>query len=59
VARSTRRPAIIIEPVPPPEPDEASGPLWKQLAWFAGLAVTASGVTAVVAYVLRALPFAG
>lgn len=51
--------AIIIEPVPPPEPGEASGPLWKRLVWFAGLAVAASGVTAAVAYTLRALPFAG
>lgn len=36
-----------------------SGPLWKRLAWFAGLALAASAVTATVAYVLRALPFAG
>jgi hypothetical protein len=33
--------------------------LWKRLAWFAGLAVAASAVTAAVAYALRALPFAG
>lgn len=54
-----RSPAIIIDPVPPPEPGETSGPLWKRLAWFAGLALAASIVTAGVAYVLRALPFAG
>ena len=54
-----RSPAIIIDPVPPPEPGVPSGPLWKRLAWFAGLAVAASGLTAVVAYALRALPFAG
>jgi uncharacterized protein involved in exopolysaccharide biosynthesis len=54
-----RSPAIIIDPVPPPDPDEATGPLWKRLAWFAALALAASGLTAVVAYVLRALPFAG
>jgi hypothetical protein len=29
------------------------------LAWFVGLAVVAAAVTAVVAYALRALPFAG
>jgi hypothetical protein len=54
-----RRAAIIIEPVPPPESDETSGPLWRRLAWFAGLAVAAAAVTAVAAYALRALPFAG
>lgn len=54
-----RSPAIIIDPVPPPDPGEPSGPLWKRLAWFAGLAVTASLLTALVAYALRALPFAG
>ena len=53
------RRAIIIRPVPPPEPDEAPGPLWKRLAWFVALAAAASAVTAVVAYTLRALPFAG
>lgn len=54
-----RRPAIIIEPVPPPESGEAGGPLWKRLAWFVGLALAAAGVTAAVAYALRALPFMG
>jgi len=33
--------------------------LWRRLAWFFGLALAASSVTAVVAYALRALPFAG
>ncbi|RZJ01578.1 MAG: DUF2474 domain-containing protein [Brevundimonas sp.] len=48
-----------MEPVPPPEPGEAEGPLWKKLAWFVGLALAASGATAVIAYALRALPFSG
>lgn len=53
-----RRPAII-RPVPPPEPGEDSGPLWRRLAWFFGIAAAASGLTAVAAYALRALPFSG
>lgn len=53
-----RRP-VIIRPVPPPGPGEDSGPLWRRLAWFFGLALAASGLTAIVAYALRALPFAG
>ena len=52
-------PAIIIDPVPPPTPDEPPGPLWKRLAWFVALSVVAAGVTAIVAYALRALPFVG
>jgi hypothetical protein len=52
-------PAIIIDPVPPPEPGEASGPLWKKLLWFVGLCLAGSGVVAVIAYVLRSLPFMG
>jgi hypothetical protein len=43
----------IIEP--PPEPGQPLAPLWKRLAWFAGLAVSAAIATAVVAYALRAL----
>ena len=40
------------------EPGEAEpGPLWKRLAWFAGIAVGASLATLVVAYGLRALLF--
>lgn len=52
-----RTPAIIIRPVPPPEPDEPTPPLWRRLMWFALLAVMAAGATGVVAYTLRALPF--
>ena len=43
----------IIEP--PPEPDAPLAPLWKRLAWFAGLAVAASFSTIAVAYLLKAL----
>jgi len=32
-------------------------PLWKKLAWFIGLAVAGTTVTALVAYALRALLF--
>ena len=39
----------------PPEPGDRPGPLWKRLAWFAGLAVCAMTGTAIVAYALRAL----
>jgi hypothetical protein len=48
----------IIEPERPPEPGEAAGPLWKRFAWFVGLAVAGTTVTATVAYALRALLFA-
>ena len=54
-----KRRAIIIEPVPLPEPDDPVAPLWKRLAWFAGISLTAASVTAAVAYALRALPFGG
>ena len=54
-----RRPAIIIEPVPPPEPGDPGAPLWKRLAWFAGISLAAAAATAAVAYALRALPFGG
>jgi hypothetical protein len=43
----------IIEP--PPEPGTPPGPLWKRLAWFAGLAVTGALSTAAIAYALRML----
>jgi len=45
-------PAII---EPPPEPDAPQGPLWKRLAWFLGLAIAATLLTAAVAYALKAL----
>jgi len=32
-------------------------PLWRKLAWFAGLALASSAVTVLVAYGLRALLF--
>lgn len=43
----------IIEP--PPDPSQPPAPLWKRLAWFAGLAVLASLATAAAAWVLKAL----
>ncbi|THD77318.1 MAG: DUF2474 domain-containing protein [Phenylobacterium sp.] len=43
----------IIEP--PPEPGAPTGPLWKRLGWFVGLAVGSAVVTATVAYLLKAL----
>lgn len=49
----------IIEPERPPKPGQATGPLWKRLLWFAGLAVAGATVTATAAYALRALLFAG
>jgi hypothetical protein len=51
--------AIIIRPVPPPEPGEDGGPLWKKLLWFAGLCVAGVIVVGAVAYTLRSLPFMG
>ena len=39
----------------PPEPGEAAGPLWKRLAWFAGLSVTGALSCAVIAYALKML----
>jgi hypothetical protein len=48
-----------IEPEGPPEPGAPLAPLWKRLAWFAGLAVAGAGVTALAAYGLRALLLAG
>ena len=43
----------IIEP--PPEPGAALPPLWKRLAWFAGLSVTGALSCAAIAYALRLL----
>lgn len=37
--------------------EEEAGPLWRRLAWFAGLWLAGAGVTAGVAYALRALLF--
>lgn len=45
-------PAIID---PPPEPGEASQPLWKRLGWFVGIALVSTLATAAVAYALKAL----
>jgi len=44
---------VIIEG--PPEPGAPQGPLWRRLAWFVALAAGGMGVTAAVAYGLRAL----
>jgi hypothetical protein len=43
----------IIEP--PPEPGEPLPPVWKRLAWFVGIALAATLVTAAVAYAMKAL----
>ncbi len=48
-------PAII----EPQGPGETPGPLWRKLAWFAGIAAASSAATATVAYLLRALLFIG
>ena len=39
----------------PPGEDDTPLPWPQRLMWFAGLAVTGSAVTAVIAYALRAL----
>ena len=51
--------AAIIEPEGPPGPDDPPAPLLQRLAWFVGLCVAGSASVAVVAYVLRSLPFMG
>ena len=43
----------IIEP--PPSGDAPPRPLVVRLAWFAGLAIASAGVTATVAYLLKAV----
>jgi hypothetical protein len=43
----------IIEP--PPAPGDPAPPLWKRLAWFAGLSVTGALSCAAIAYVLKLL----
>ena len=45
----------IIEPIGPPERDAPQPPLARRLAWFAGIALAATAVTAAVAYALKAL----
>jgi hypothetical protein len=54
-----RRLATIIRPRPPAEPGAPRAPLSRRLLWFAGLWLGGLGVTAAVAYTLRALPFLG
>jgi hypothetical protein len=39
----------------PPRDHEPLGPLWKRIAWFAGLAIVGAGSTAAIAYALRLL----
>ena len=39
----------------PPREDEPLGPLWKRVAWFAGLAIVGAASTAAIAYALRLL----
>ena len=45
----------IIEPEGPPGADAAPSPLWRRLAWFVGIALAGSAVTAILAYGLKAL----
>ncbi len=39
----------------PPGRDDPPRPLWRRLAWFAGLALASGLATAIVAYGLKAL----
>lgn len=48
-----------LAPAPPPDEGVAAQPLWRKLAWFAGLAVLSGASVAVAAYALRALLFLG
>lgn len=49
--------AIMVEPVGPPDPGEELGPIWKRLAWFAGIALASVAGVAAMAYLLRAFLF--
>ena len=40
---------------PPPKEGERLPPLWKRIAWFAGLAITGALSTAGLAYALKML----
>ena len=44
---------VIIEG--PPEAGAPTPPLWRKLVWFAAIALASLGVTAAVAYGLKAL----
>ena len=46
------RPAII---EPPPEAGAPQAPLWRRLAWFAGLALGSTLAVIAVAWLLKAL----
>ena len=39
----------------PPEPGALLPPLWKRLAWFAGLAITGAFSCAAIAYAMKLL----
>ena len=39
----------------PPEPGAPLPPLWKRLAWFAGLAIGSAAACAAIAYALKLL----
>jgi hypothetical protein len=39
----------------PPEPDDPHRPLWRRVAWFAGLALMSGLATVLAAYGLKAL----
>ncbi|MEQ8557156.1 MAG: hypothetical protein RIB03_02475 [Henriciella sp.] len=49
----------LFEPEGPDETGRGAGPVWRRLAWFAGLALMSLAVVAVFAYALRALLFVG
>lgn len=40
---------------PPPERDTALPPLWKRMAWFAGLSLTGAASCAAIAFALKLL----